>query len=254
MILGHEAPPTPPICQNRKVVRISTRGSRIALISELNAAEMAAPASASLSGVAPPRPSDPTAYTNTAETAAPAIATQMKLVGELMPKNAMPVTTHSEAPVVTPRMPGSASGLRVTPCITAPDRPSAAPTSMASSVRGIRFSTAAWAMPSGVRSARRRCRARPTARVPNATEATPSRATTATVTSNHARRVATGRRVATSTGGDSRVRVEVTRPWPPASAMRSTYVVETPRDRERRRVGRGGQRASSRAERPPSRA
>ena len=48
-------------------------------------------------------------------------------------------TTASDAPELTPRMPGSASGLRVTPCITAPDSPSAAPTSSASSVRGIRF-------------------------------------------------------------------------------------------------------------------
>ena len=39
----------------------SIRGSRMALISELKAADVAAPASASLSGVAPPRPSEPTA-------------------------------------------------------------------------------------------------------------------------------------------------------------------------------------------------
>ena len=59
-------------------------GSRIALISELNAADVAAPASASLSGVAPPRPSEPMVYTKTAATAAdPAIATQIAVrVGE----------------------------------------------------------------------------------------------------------------------------------------------------------------------------
>ena len=37
-------------------------------------------------------------------------------------------------------MPGSASGLRVTPCISAPAAPSAAPTSSPSSVRGTRRS------------------------------------------------------------------------------------------------------------------
>ena len=61
-------------------------------------------------------------------------------------EDAMPVTTASEAPMLTPRTPGSASGLRVTPCMTAPARPSAAPTSTASSVRGIRLVTAAWPM------------------------------------------------------------------------------------------------------------
>jgi hypothetical protein len=54
------APPTPPICQKRKLVITSTRGNRIAFTSELNAAVMAAPARASLSGLAPPRPSEPT--------------------------------------------------------------------------------------------------------------------------------------------------------------------------------------------------
>ena len=54
------APLTPPICQNRNESIAWMRGSMIALISEPNAALTAAPASASLSGVAPPRPSDPT--------------------------------------------------------------------------------------------------------------------------------------------------------------------------------------------------
>ena len=41
----------------------------------------------------------------------------------------MPITTNSAAPALTPRMPGSASGLRVSPCIIVPATPSAAPTS-----------------------------------------------------------------------------------------------------------------------------
>ena len=47
-------------------------------------------------------------------------------------------TTNSAAPALTPRMPGSASGLRVTPCITAPANPSATPTSSPTIVRGTR--------------------------------------------------------------------------------------------------------------------
>ena len=50
----------------------------------------------------------------------------------------MPITTASEAPLETPRMPGSASGLRVTACIVAPASASAAPTRTASTVRGMR--------------------------------------------------------------------------------------------------------------------
>ena len=49
-------------------------------------------------------------------------------------------TTANAAPALMPRIPGSASGLRVTPCISAPAPPSAAPTSSPSSVRGTRRS------------------------------------------------------------------------------------------------------------------
>ena len=60
-IFSGVAPPTPPICQNRKESITWMRGSRMALTREENAADMAAPASASLSGVAPPRPIEPMA-------------------------------------------------------------------------------------------------------------------------------------------------------------------------------------------------
>lgn len=60
----------------------------------------------------------------------------------------MPMTTASAAPVLTPRMPGSANGLRVTPCITAPVTPSAAPATTARTVRGMRLATEAWSNPS----------------------------------------------------------------------------------------------------------
>jgi len=53
------ARPTLPTCQKRKTRMTSMRGSRMALDSDVNAAVMMAPARASLSGVGPPRPSDP---------------------------------------------------------------------------------------------------------------------------------------------------------------------------------------------------
>ena len=77
LIEANVPPPTPPICQKRNSFITSIRGSRMALTNELNAAAVAAPASASLSGVAPPRPREPTEYTKTADTAAPAMATKM---------------------------------------------------------------------------------------------------------------------------------------------------------------------------------
>ena len=63
-----------------------------------------------------------------------------------MPNQAMPITTASAAPVLTPRMPGSASGLRVTPCITVPATPRAAPARTASRVLGTLKLTAASAI------------------------------------------------------------------------------------------------------------
>jgi hypothetical protein len=53
------APPTPPICQDCTFSPRSLRPSTTALMNDASAAEVAAPASASLSGVAPPLPSEP---------------------------------------------------------------------------------------------------------------------------------------------------------------------------------------------------
>ena len=50
------------------------------------------------------------------------------------------MTMNNPAPALTPRMPGSASGFRVTPWITAPARPNAAPASRPTIVRGMRDS------------------------------------------------------------------------------------------------------------------
>ena len=52
----------------------------------------------------------------------------------------MAITAPSAAPLETPSKAGSASGLRVKPCSTAPDRPNVAPTIKASTLRGRRTS------------------------------------------------------------------------------------------------------------------
>jgi hypothetical protein len=56
----------------------------------------------------------------------------------------MPTTTARDAPALMPRIPGSASGLRATPCRAAPAEARAAPTSSPTTVRGTRESTTAW--------------------------------------------------------------------------------------------------------------
>ena len=139
------------------------------------------------------------------------MATKMYVVGEVIEKNAIPVTTARAAPLVTPRMPGSASGLRVTPCITAPDSPSAAPISRASSVRGTRFCTAACAMPVSSPVNADTMSDQPTSRAPKATEARAMTAATTTATANQASRDATGRRGVATSDGEVRVLVTLTR-------------------------------------------
>ena len=54
------------------------------------------------------------------------------------------LATASAAPLLMPSRPGSASGLRNSPCITQPERASAAPTSRASSTRGRRMVSQIW--------------------------------------------------------------------------------------------------------------
>src|SRR5699024_11911925 len=102
-----------------------------------NAAEVAAPAKVSLSGVGPSRPSEPMRYTPTAVRPAQTIATWVNAVAVVRVNQAMQITTAREAPVVTPRIPGSAPGLRVAPCITAPESASPTPTRRESQVREL---------------------------------------------------------------------------------------------------------------------
>ena len=140
------------------------------------------------------------------------MATKTYAVGEVIEKNAIPVTTARAAPLVTPRMPGSASGLRVTPCITAPDSPSAAPISRARSVRGTRFCTAACAMPASSPVNADTISSQPTSRAPKAIEARATRAATTSATANQVSRDAAGRRAVATSGGGVRVLVTLTRP------------------------------------------
>lgn len=56
----------------------------------------------------------------------------------------MPIATDSAAPALTPSSPGSASGLRVSAWINAPEAPRAVPTSSPAIVRGRRRSRTIW--------------------------------------------------------------------------------------------------------------
>ena len=65
-------------------------------------------------------------------------------------------TIANAAPALMPRMPGSASGLRVSPCMQAPASPSAPPTASASRVRGSRAAAIAWSGSAASKTRRRR--------------------------------------------------------------------------------------------------
>ena len=104
-------PASDPTCQNRNASSDTWLVSSTAVISEPSAADTAAPAKASFTGVAPSRPRDATTYTITDAAAAPANANQTYPVTEVIPNALMATTTASDAPKLTPRMPGSASGI-----------------------------------------------------------------------------------------------------------------------------------------------
>ena len=95
---------------------------------------------ASFMGVAPSRPMEATTWTRTEATAAPRKAIHTKSPSSETPKTERPTTIAKLAPALMPRMPGSASGLRVSPCRTAPASASAAPTARPSRVRSTRAS------------------------------------------------------------------------------------------------------------------
>ena len=135
------APETLPICQNRNVSITLERGITMMLTSELSATETAVPARASLSGVVPP--TEPIPNTRKVVTAAPSVARTRYCSAVVMPRNAMPHTTASDAPEFTPRIEGSAMGLRVTICMSRPLTPNAAPASRQNMRRGTRSSTTA---------------------------------------------------------------------------------------------------------------
>ena len=64
-------PAIEPTAQNRYWSRVAESSSSIAEVSEAISADTAAPAMASFTGVAPPRPIAPRTYTTTPATAAP---------------------------------------------------------------------------------------------------------------------------------------------------------------------------------------
>ena len=78
-------PASDPTAQNRNWSNVATSTSRIAVVIDPRNAVIAAPASASFTGVAPSRPSDPKPYTTTDVTAAPANANHTYPSSELTP-------------------------------------------------------------------------------------------------------------------------------------------------------------------------
>ena len=106
----------------------------------VSTAPMATPANVRRIGVAPPLPIDPSAYTKTITTTAPANANQMYDQILAIPNTPTASATANAAPALTPRIPGSANGFRVTAWMSAPPIPNATPTIRPRMVRGIRRS------------------------------------------------------------------------------------------------------------------
>ena len=132
-----------PTCQRRKVSNVAWWLSRIALVSAVSPADTAAPVRASVTGRAPPRAAVASPYTATMATAEPSAASHSWFATPDSPNSAPPVTTANAAPAVSPRIPGSPSGLRVAPCSSAPATDRAAPVSTPAAVRHTRDSTTA---------------------------------------------------------------------------------------------------------------
>ncbi len=76
--------------------------------------------------------------TTARESAAPSIPAPAVARAPVQPNTVMARTTSSEAPAFTPRIPGSARGLRVRDWMSAPATPRAAPTTIPRMVRGRR--------------------------------------------------------------------------------------------------------------------
>src|SRR5690349_7288847 len=118
----------------------------------------------------------------------------------------MASTTANAAPALTPSSPGSASGLRVCPCISAPATPSATPTASATSVRGARSArtiTSA-SVPDGDHRARHTTSGG-RGRAPTARLARHTRATSAAAASSHQPGARRGRRRENADGTPSEV-------------------------------------------------
>ena len=85
-------------------------------------------------------PAEATAYTSARAPAAPANAIAGRASGNAaLAPIAIARTAPAAPPVDTPMMPGSAIGFRNSPCMIAPDTPSAPPTSNANTIRGRRI-------------------------------------------------------------------------------------------------------------------
>ena len=133
-------PASAPTDQKRKSSNASGSSSVTPDVNAVSAAATAVPASASRTGVAPARPREPSTYTTTEASAAPANANHTYAAGLARPSTPIATTIAAAAPASTPSSPGSASGLRVSACISAPASPSAIPTARPTSVRGTRSS------------------------------------------------------------------------------------------------------------------
>ena len=133
-------PSREPDTQWRNSLKANWSARTTACVSEDRAAVRAMPASARRAREpGPPRPAS--RWTAQEAASAPARAAVALRACVETPVAAQALTTPRAAPALTPRIPGSARGLRVSACMTAPARPSAHPTTRPAMVRGTRIRT-----------------------------------------------------------------------------------------------------------------
>ena len=141
-----------PACQKRSWSYTTGFKSAMPPESPSSTAASATPASVRRTGLSCPPPALPVNATTSVAASAPHSASARICSGSLTPHSAAPSTMAKLAPEFTPNRPGSASGLRVSVCISAPASPSDSPATMPARVRGRRASStivqsASWQVP-----------------------------------------------------------------------------------------------------------
>lgn len=128
-----------PTSQKRKTSKVFASIRTSMLVMAVSNAARVVPTTANITRAELLMSRRPKANTMVAATPAPTNAATTIAVEDTVPMMKTVIATPRDAPALTPKRPGSASGLRVWPCMRAPPSPRQAPAARPSSVRGTRW-------------------------------------------------------------------------------------------------------------------